>query len=90
MEMKFEDIPFIHYALQYNTPQKRAFINKLKELSPQKARKILTPKFYHTTYEDPIFKKAEKLGISKSLIKEVARWIIRENQLNNLNIKQLP
>mgnify|MGYP001580058772 CR=1 FL=1 len=50
--MKFEDIPTIYYALKYNTPQKRLFINQLKDLPPKRAKEILkknkiNPKWFH-------------------------------------------
>lgn len=88
--MRFKDLTKIYYSLKYNTPQKRAFINKLEYLPPQRARQILNPKYYKPYFEDPLFKEGEKLGVSKALIKEIARWILQEDFWKEFNIKRLP
>ena len=88
--MKFKDIGHVYYSLKYNTPQKRAFINRLEHLPPQRARQILHPRYYHPYYEDSLFKEGEKLGVSKALIKEIARWVLREEFWREFNIKRLP
>ncbi len=87
--MKFEDIPYVHNALNFNNPQKRVFIKSLEKLSPKRAKEMLNKRFYHPFYKDPLFEEAKALGISKSLVLEAARWVSREHEWKNLDIQRL-
>lgn len=87
--MKYNDLFHIYNALKYNNPKKRAFINSLKNLHPNRAKEITSPKPYDPYYEDPLFAEAKILGISKSLVLEAARWIIKEDEWKRFDIKKL-
>ncbi len=87
--MKFEDLSCVHTALIYNNPEKRAFVESLKALTLEQARAVLSKKFYHPYDEHALFKEAKKHGISKTLILQVARWILQEEYWNSYNIKKL-
>ena len=84
--MKFEDLPCVYTALLYNNPEKRAFVENLKALTPGQAKAVLSKKLYRPYDEHALFQEAKRYGISKTLILQVARWVLHEDYWNNHDI----
>lgn len=87
--MRFEDLRHVDHVLRLKNPVKTAFLLELKAMSPKRAKELTNDALHDVFSEDPLFSKAKVVGVSKTTVLEIARWILYESEWNEYEVNRL-